>query len=72
MKRTFLALIKMYQAFAAGMRPRCRFWPSCSQYAYEAIEAYGAKRGAWLALRRFARCHPFGGHGIDPVPLPHS
>lgn len=47
---------------------RCRFEPSCSRYAAEAIATHGAARGGWLALRRLARCHPWGGAGIDPVP----
>jgi len=47
----------------------CRFTPSCSEYAAGAIRAYGLMRGGWLALRRLARCHPFGGSGVDPVPL---
>jgi putative membrane protein insertion efficiency factor len=46
----------------------CRFSPSCSCYAAAAIERYGARRGGWLALKRIARCHPFGSHGWDPVP----
>jgi len=46
----------------------CRYAPSCSEYALEAIKRYGAGRGSWLALKRFARCHPWGGHGFDPVP----
>lgn len=46
----------------------CRFLPSCSAYALEALETHGAWRGGWLALRRVARCHPWGGHGHDPVP----
>ncbi len=46
----------------------CRFAPSCSAYAIEALTRYGAARGGWMAARRLARCHPFGGHGYDPVP----
>jgi putative membrane protein insertion efficiency factor len=47
----------------------CRFEPSCSEYFLQAIEAHGAARGSWLGLKRIARCHPWGGHGHDPVPL---
>ena len=48
----------------------CRFTPTCSQYAMDAVRAHGAARGLWLAARRLARCHPWGGHGYDPVPVP--
>lgn len=48
--------------------PRCRYLPTCSDYALEALRRHGALYGAWLALRRVARCHPWGGHGLDPVP----
>lgn len=48
--------------------PSCRYLPTCSEYAAEAIQKHGAIRGTWLALRRVGRCHPWGGHGFDPVP----
>ena len=60
--------IRAYQAIRAGRPSPCRSWPSCSQYALEAIERHGAARGGWLAVRRIGRCHPWGGHGVDPVP----
>lgn len=63
------ALIHAYQwGIAPVMAPRCRFLPSCSEYALEAIAQHGAFRGAWLTVRRLVRCHPWGGHGYDPVP----
>ena len=70
MKKAFLALIRFYQRhISPGLPPRCRFIPTCSQYAVEAIEKYGALKGGWLALRRFLRCHPFyKGNFYDPVP----
>lgn len=69
MKRLFLAIIRFYQVFISPLKaPSCRFYPSCSQYALEAIERYGALRGGWLAVKRVARCHPFSAGGYDPVP----
>jgi len=66
-----LGLIRFYQgAMSPLMPPSCRFQPSCSAYAHEAISLHGFFRGGWLFLRRFSKCHPFGGHGYDPVPLP--
>ncbi len=62
-------LIRAYQWASAGAMPRCRFAPSCSHYAHEAIEEYGAIRGAWLGIRRISRCHPWNAGGFDPVPL---
>jgi putative membrane protein insertion efficiency factor len=64
-----LASIRGYQWVRAGHASPCRFYPTCSTYAMEAIEEHGAARGAWLALRRLSRCRPGGKHGIDLVPL---
>jgi putative membrane protein insertion efficiency factor len=66
--RTLRSAIHAYQAVRAGRPSPCRFEPSCSAYAAEAIERHGAGRGFLLALRRVGRCRPFGGHGWDPVP----
>ena len=66
--RTMIGAVRLYQRARAGRPSPCRYWPSCSQYAIEAIERHGATRGAWLATRRISRCHPWGGHGVDPVP----
>ncbi len=70
MKRLMLAFIRFYQRhISPGLPPRCRFYPTCSQYAVEAIEKYGPVKGGWLALKRFLRCHPFyKGDFFDPVP----
>lgn len=63
------ALIRAYQLVVSPLfAPSCRFAPSCSAYAIEAIERHGAARGSWLAVRRVARCHPWSAGGIDPVP----
>jgi uncharacterized protein len=68
--RTFLlTLIRFYRNGISPFTPAsCRFTPTCSAYAQEAIETHGPARGLWLFLKRFARCHPFGGSGPDPVP----
>ncbi|MGH9021062.1 MAG: membrane protein insertion efficiency factor YidD [Acidimicrobiales bacterium] len=63
------ALVRGYQRLFARRVAPCRFYPSCSDYAIEALEVHGARRGAGLALRRLTRCRPFGPHGIDLVPL---
>ncbi|MCC6226936.1 MAG: membrane protein insertion efficiency factor YidD [Microthrixaceae bacterium] len=62
--------IDLYQHAFSGRPSPCRYTPTCSSYAREAIELHGAGRGLWLTIRRLARCHPLGGHGFDPVPLP--
>jgi putative membrane protein insertion efficiency factor len=68
-KRLVVALIRAYQRWLSpALPPSCRFHPSCSQYALEAVTRYGALRGSWLAVRRLARCHPFHPGGFDPVP----
>ncbi len=68
MKRILLTMIGWYRSTAAVRTPRCRYIPTCSHYAEEAISTYGAARGTWLAIRRLGRCHPFGSFGFDPVP----
>jgi putative membrane protein insertion efficiency factor len=66
--RVLTSLIHGYQAARAGRPTGCRYLPTCSEYAAEAIDRHGAARGSLLAVRRIARCGPWGGHGIDPVP----
>ena len=68
-RKLFLALIRFYQLCISPLiPPRCRYTPTCSQYAIEAVSKYGALKGGWLTLKRLARCHPWGGCGYDPVP----
>lgn len=69
MKPLLLALIRFYQfAISPMLGQRCRFYPSCSEYAVEAIERHGVVRGGWLGLRRLSHCHPWHAGGYDPVP----
>jgi len=67
----FQALIKLYSwTISPLLGTRCRFAPSCSQYAHQALEQHGAAKGLWLTSKRLCRCHPWGGEGYDPVPEP--
>jgi len=69
MKAILLGVIGFYRRRISPLTPRhCRYEPTCSAFALEAIQTHGAARGTWLALRRIARCHPWGPGGIDPVP----
>jgi len=64
----FILLIRIYQlVISPWLGPKCRFTPSCSAYTLEALKKYGLFKGGWMALRRISRCHPWGGHGHDPV-----
>ncbi|MFY8004032.1 MAG: membrane protein insertion efficiency factor YidD [Chitinophagaceae bacterium] len=66
----FLALIKLYQYIISPILGgnKCRFTPTCSTYAVQALQKYGLIKGTWLAIKRISKCHPWGGHGIDEVP----
>ncbi|MGH9121637.1 MAG: membrane protein insertion efficiency factor YidD [Acidimicrobiales bacterium] len=66
--RLLLRFVGLYQLLRAGRPSPCRYIPGCSDYAREALERHGPWRGGVLALRRIARCHPWAGHGLDPVP----
>ena len=69
MKQIALLLIRFYQRCISPLFPaKCRFYPTCSAYAFTAIERFGLLRGGWLALRRILKCHPFHPGGFDPVP----
>jgi putative membrane protein insertion efficiency factor len=71
MKYIALLLIKFYKAAISPYLPRCcRYYPSCSTYAYDAVKKYGFLRGSYMAARRILRCHPFHAGGYDPVPDP--
>lgn len=65
----FILLIKLYQwIISPWLGQKCRYTPTCSNYGIEAFKKYGPLKGFWLTLKRVARCHPWGGHGYDPVP----
>lgn len=73
MKYPLLWLIRAYQFTFSGLMPNvCRYQPTCSHYAHEAIDTHGPVRGGWMAIRRLSRCRPGGGSGYDPVPEPVS
>ena len=64
-----LGLLRAYKVLLSPLSTgSCRFYPSCADYMTEAVRLHGAAQGTWLGLRRLVRCHPFGGHGFDPVP----
>jgi putative membrane protein insertion efficiency factor len=65
----FILLIKIYQHIISPiLGPKCRYTPTCSNYALEAFKKYGVFKGGWLAVKRISKCHPWGGSGYDPVP----
>ncbi|MBQ5701408.1 MAG: membrane protein insertion efficiency factor YidD [Alistipes sp.] len=64
-----IGLVRFYQVCISPLKPAtCRFTPTCSQYALQALQKYGPIKGSWLAVKRIAKCHPWGGSGYDPVP----
>ncbi len=67
-QKIFLSIIKVYRFFSKYTPPVCRFTPTCSQYAYEAIKKYGAIKGGFLSIKRILKCHPYHKGGYDPVP----
>lgn len=71
LKRLIIGFIRFYQRFISPLSPpRCRYYPTCSQYTLEAVQLHGAVKGGWLGIKRISRCHPWGGSGVDFVPLP--
>jgi putative membrane protein insertion efficiency factor len=70
--RALHAGVRGYRRAFAGRPSPCRYQPTCSAYALDALEQHGAARGSWLTIRRLCRCHPWGGHGWDPVPPPRK
>lgn len=73
MRKVLVWLVRGYQLFVSPLLgPRCRFYPSCSAYAIQALQLHGAFKGTWLAARRLLRCHPWNPGGLDPVPRPRD
>ena len=72
-KMILIAAIRAYRfVLSPWMGNACRYWPTCSEYAMQAIESHGSLRGGWMTLARLARCHPYGAGGVDPVPQQFS
>ena len=69
MKYLLIGIVRLYQLiFSPWIPPSCRYTPTCSHYAVEALKKHGALKGMWLSIKRVSRCHPWGGEGYDPVP----
>lgn len=73
MRIALLAVIRLYKLLLSPLLPvACRFTPTCSDYAHDAVATHGALKGSWLAIRRILRCHPWGRSGFDPIPCRHD